>query len=114
VSAGHFDLCRMVELGSTAPARIFGLTGKGSVAVGKDADLVLFDPSGTGVRSAKTHHSRADRSVFEGFEVKGRIAATIVGGTPVFDGSRLSTRRGAGRFVARRPSHFANPVEVLL
>ncbi len=112
VLGGHFDVHRMVELGSTAPARIFGLTHKGSVAVGLDADLVVFDPAGTHVLSAKTHHSRADRSIFEGFEVKGRIATTLVGGKVAFDGSRLLTQKGAGRFIARKPTHFARHPEV--
>jgi dihydropyrimidinase len=110
----HFDLCRLVELGSAAPARIFGLASKGAIAVGKDADVVVFDPSGASVRSAKTHHSRADRTVFEGFEVKGRVAATVVGGRVAYDGVRLDTRRGSGRFLARKPSHFAHHPEVSL
>lgn len=112
VRGGHFDLCRMVELGSAAPARIFGLEGKGAVAPGKDADLVVFDPGGTSARSAKTHHSRADRSIFEGFEVKGRVATTVVAGKVAWDGSKLMTERGSGRFLTRKPSHFAHHAEV--
>jgi dihydropyrimidinase len=77
-----------------------------------DADLVILDPAGSGVRSAKTHHSRGDRSVFEGFEVKGRIAATIVSGRVAWDGQRLRVSRGAGRFVARKPSHHSHHAEV--
>lgn len=107
VAAGRFDLERLVEVGATAPARIFGLPNKGSIAVGMDADLVLFDPSGTSVRSARTHHSRADRSIFEGFEVRGRIARTLVRGQTIWDGTKLTATRGAGRFLARKPSHFA-------
>src|SRR5262245_36746648 len=61
VTDGRFGLERMVELGSAMPAHIFGLTSKGSIAVGKDADLVVFDPDGKGARSARTHHSKADR-----------------------------------------------------
>ena len=106
VLAGHFDLSRMVELGSTAPARIFGLAKKGSIAVGMDADLVLLDPAGSGTLSARTHHSRADRSIFEGFEVRGRIGRTIAGGRTLWDGGTLTTTRGAGRFIARQPAHF--------
>ena len=106
VLAGRFDLSRMVELGSTAPARIFGLPKKGSLAVGMDADLVLLDPMGGRTLSARTHHSRADRSIFEDFPVRGRIARTIVGGRTLWDGSNLSTTRGAGRFLARQPDHF--------
>ena len=106
VLGGRFDLSRMVELGSTAPARIFGLAKKGSIAVGMDADLVLLDPQGRRKLSAKAHHSKADRSIFEGFEVRGRIARTIAGGRTLWDGETLSTTRGAGRFVAREPDHF--------
>lgn len=106
VLGGRFDLSRMVELGSTAPARIFGLAKKGSIAVGMDADLVLLDPDGKHKLSAQSHHSKADRSIFEGFEVRGRIARTIVGGRTLWDGSTLTTTRGAGRFVARRAAHF--------
>ena len=112
VRGGHFDISRMVELGSTAPARIFGLAKKGSVAVGMDADLVLFDPSGERTLSAKTHHSKADRSIFEGYKVSGRVARTISKGRTLWDGQKLTTTRGAGRFIARKPTHFAHHAEV--
>ena len=112
VRGGRFDLSRMVELGSTAPARIFGLTQKGSIAVGMDADIVLFDPEGERTLSAKTHHSKADRSIFEGFKVQGRVARTIVHGRTVWDGTTLTTTRGAGRFITRKPTHFARNPEV--
>ena len=112
VRTGRFDERRMVELGATAPARIFGLAKKGSIAVGMDADLVVFDPEGSGVLGARTHHSQADRSVFEGFEVQGRIARTIVAGRVAYDGARLMTQRGSGRFVARTPATAAHYAEV--
>ena len=112
VLGGRFDLSRMVELGSTAPARIFGLAKKGSIAVGMDADLVLLDPQGRRKLSAQAHHSKADRSIFEGFEVRGRIARTIAGGRTLWDGEKLTTIRGAGRFVAREPGHFPPHADV--
>jgi dihydropyrimidinase len=71
-----------------------------------DADVVLLDPRGGRTLSARTHHSKADRSIFEGFEVRGRVARTIAGGRTLWDGSTLTTSRGAGRFVARQPAHF--------
>lgn len=112
VKGGRFDECRMVELGSAAPARIFGLTKKGAIAVGMDADIVLYDPKGTRTLSAKTHHSKADRSIFEGTPVHGRVARTIAGGKTLWDGTKLTTTRGAGRFIARKPTHFAQHAEV--
>jgi dihydropyrimidinase len=93
----------MVALGSTNPARIFGLyPRKGTIAVGADADIVIFDPSWQGVRSAKTHHSKADRSIFEGFHVKGRPTTVIVGGKVAFADGTLQLERGAGRFLTRK------------
>jgi dihydropyrimidinase len=112
VRGGHFPLERLVDVGSAAPARIFGLEKKGAVAVGKDADLVLFDPTGERTLSAKTHHSKADRSIFEGFKVYGRIARTLANGVTVWDGKSLTTTRGAGRFITRKPTHFAHDAVV--
>jgi len=102
VCEGHFDLQRMVALGSTNPARIFGLyPRKGTIAVGSDADLVLYDPTPDGVRSAKTHHSKCDRNIFEGFKVKGRPTHVVVNGRVQFRDGRLDVERGAGRFIKR-------------
>lgn len=112
VVGGHFSLERLVELGATAPARIFGLSKKGTVAVGMDADLVVFDPHATSVRSARTHFSKADRSIFEGFEVRGQIVRTIVGGRVAFENGKLMAEKGAGRFISRKPTHFAHKPEV--
>jgi dihydropyrimidinase len=98
------SLERMVEIMSTAPARIFGLhPRKGVVAVGADADLVVWDPAATGTRSVATHHSRADRNLYEGFATRGAPARVIVGGRVVAADGRLDVTRGAGRFLARTP-----------
>jgi dihydropyrimidinase len=112
VKGGHFSLERLVELGAAAPARIFGLAKKGSVAVGMDADLVIFDPAPRRALSARTHHSRADRSIFEGQDVQGRIERTIVGGRVAFENGKLMAEKGSGRFIARKPTHFATHAEL--
>jgi dihydropyrimidinase len=112
VVGGRFSLEKLVDLGATAPARIFGLAKKGTVAVGMDADLVIFDPNAKGVRSAKTHYSKADRSIFEGFDVKGKVERTIVGGRVAFENGKLMAEKGSGRFIARKPTHFARQPEV--
>ena len=106
VCEGHFDLQRMVALCSTNPAKIFGLyPRKGTVAIGADADLVIYDPKYEGVRSAKTHHTRCDRNIFEGFKVKGRPATVIVNGRVQFADGKLDVKEGAGRFIEREPEH---------
>ena len=112
VAGGRFSLEKLVDLGATAPARIFGLAKKGTVAVGMDADLVIFDPNAKGVRSARTHYSKADRSIFEGFDVKGKVERTIVGGRVAFENGKLMAEKGSGRFIARKPTHFARQPEV--
>ena len=112
VAGGRFSLEKLVDLGATAPARIFGLAKKGTVAVGMDADLVIFDPNAKGVRSARTHHSKADRSIFEGFDVKGKVERTIVGGRVAFENGKLMAEKGSGRFIARKPTHFARQPKV--
>src|SRR5258707_2153708 len=72
VHAKRFSANRFVELVSTTPAKLFGLyPRKGTIAVGSDADLVIFDPNETQVISAKTHHMRVDYSMFEGIQITG-------------------------------------------
>ena len=75
VNAGRFDVNRFVEVTSTGPARIFGMfPRKGSIAVGSDADIVIFDPEREVTISRhdpRTHHMNIDYSAYEGFKVRG-------------------------------------------
>ncbi|HEY6867454.1 MAG TPA: dihydropyrimidinase [Candidatus Eisenbacteria bacterium] len=113
VCEGKFDLNRMVALGSTSPASIFGLyPRKGTIAVGSDADLVIFDSTATGTVSARTHHSKCDRSIFEGFKVKGRPTHVIVNGRVQYEDGKLAVERGAGRFIAREVPKTGHPLPV--
>lgn len=111
VAEGRFDLQRLVAIGSTNAARIFGLyPRKGEIAVGSDADLVLYDPRGTSVRSARTHHSRCDRNPYEGMQVRGRITHVVVNGRICFADGQLAVERGAGRYLSRAPRIVPGPL----
>lgn len=102
VAAGRITLERMVDLLSTTPARLFGCTTKGAIEVGRDADLVLFDPDARRtIRAADLHHS-SDYTPFEGQEVRGAVRSTIVRGSFVVRDGAFVGRRGFGRFVERR------------
>jgi dihydropyrimidinase len=104
----RITLERMVELISTAPAKIFHLyPRKGSVTVGGDADLVVWDPASERTISAKTHHSKCDRNIFEGFKVKGKPSYVIVGGRVQLKDGDLRVERGAGRFLRREAPALA-------
>lgn len=104
VQGGRIDASRWVELCCTNPAKIYGLyPGKGTIAVGADADLVLWDPSATNTISAKTHHSKCDYNVFEGFETVGAPTRVWVRGElAAMDGEFVGTS-GRGRFLKRSP-----------
>ena len=102
VRAGRISLNRMVELLSTNPAKLFGLyPRKGTIAVGSDADLVVFDPEQRVTISAATHHSKTDYNLFEGTEVTGTPALVLLRGNVLVEGDELVASPGIGQFVAR-------------
>ncbi len=103
VGAGRFSVNRFVELVSTTPARLFGLyPRKGAIAIGSDADIVVFDPNREQTISAKTHHMRVDYSMFEGIRVKGMPAAVLSRGQLLVEGERFLGRAGQGQFLRRQ------------
>jgi dihydropyrimidinase len=103
VATGRITLERMVELLATTPARRFGLARKGALEVGRDADIVIFDPSARRtIRAADLHHS-SDYTPYEGLDVRGAIRDVLVRGTPVIGGGAFVGTRGAGAFVERGP-----------
>ena len=102
VRPGRIELQEFVDLTSTRPAQLFGLyPRKGSISIGADADLVLWDPGASGTISAATHHQRCDRSIFEGFPVTGLPSTVIAAGRVQYQDGDLAVERGAGRYLAR-------------
>lgn len=105
VRAGRINLNRFVQLTATAPAKMFGLfPRKGTIAVGSDADLVLFDPNETHTLSASTHHSLVDYSLFEGREVTGKVRKVFLRGQCIVDGDQWLGRPGMGQYQHRGAS----------
>ena len=104
VRGGRIPIERFVEITAAAPARIFGLyPQKGAVAVGSDADLVVFDPSGTTTISAATHHMRVDYNPYEGRTLGGAVETVVARGDIIVDRGRFVGAPGRGRFLKRAP-----------
>jgi len=108
VVAGRITRERWVEIISTAPARMFGMyPQKGAIAVGSDADLVVYDPARKRKISAKTHHMDVDYSCYEGRTVQGASDVVMSRGSVVVRDGAFTGRKGAGRFIKRAPADFA-------
>jgi dihydropyrimidinase len=102
VNLNRISLNRWVELVSTAPAKMFGLyPRKGTIAVGSDADLVIWDPEAEHTISARTHHMRVDYSMFEGSRLKGNAERVFSRGVLIVDRAQWLGKSGHGAFIKR-------------
>ena len=102
VMQGKLSLNRFVELTATTPAKLFGLfPKKGTIAVGSDADVVLFDPNATQTIHAEHLHSHCDYTLLEGRTLRGRVEKVFLRGQLIVDGPQWLGRAGMGRFVPR-------------
>lgn len=102
VKPGLLTPCQFVAATSTNAARIFNLyPRKGIIAVGSDADVVVWNPTGTRTVSAKTHHHACDFNIFEGMELQGTADVTIARGAVVWENGELKCTQGHGKFIPR-------------
>ena len=105
VNSGRISLNKFVELTSTAAAKTFGLfPKKGTIAVGSDADIVIFDPNRTetiSVNNTCTHHMNVDYNTYEGFEVTGFTETVLSRGKVIIDNCEYVGKKGDGHFLKR-------------
>jgi dihydropyrimidinase len=108
VVAGRIGRERWVEIISTAPAKLFGMfPRKGTIAVGSDADIVVYDPAATRTISATTHHMDVDYSCYEGRSVQGRSDIVLSRGSVIVRDGTFTGRKGHGRFIKRAAADYA-------
>ena len=102
VNKGRITLNKYVEVASTNAAKIFGMfPKKGTIAIGSDADILIFDANEKHTLSAKTHHMNVDYSGYEGWEVKGKVKTVLLRGQVVIDNNECKVQKGYGQFVKR-------------
>jgi dihydropyrimidinase len=105
VRPGRITMNRFVELCSTTPAKMFGLfPRKGTIAVGSDADIVVFDPDKRATLGVKTLHMKVDYNPYEGRTVHGAPSTVVVNGNVIIEGDTFVGKKGNGRFLKRGPS----------
>lgn len=110
VNTGRLTMNDFVAVTSTNTAQIFNLyPRKGTISVGADADIVVWDPEATRTISAKTHHQNVDFNIFEGRTVRGLASHTVSQGKIVWSDGELRAESGAGRYIDRPP--FGRPFE---
>ena len=102
VVENRISLNRFVELTSTAAAKMFGMfPRKGTIAVGSDGDIVIFDPDKNQTISARTHHMNVDYSAYEGRTIRGVVETVLSHGRVVIDHGEFKGKSGDGRFIKR-------------
>lgn len=102
VEKGKISLNKYVEVTSTNAAKIFGMfPKKGTVGIGSDADIVIFDPEIEHQLSSKTHHMNVDYSAYEGWKVKGKVETVLLRGKIAVDKGEEKVDKGYGEFVKR-------------
>ncbi len=107
VVEGRIGLNRWIELCCTTPAKMFGMyPKKGTIAVGSDADIVVFDPNETWVKSAANHHMDVDYSCYEGMELTGKVQTVLSRGRAIIEGGEYHGQPGDGQYLERTTSQY--------
>ena len=102
VRKGRISLNKFVEVTSTNAAKIYGMfPQKGTIAVGTDADIVIFDPDEKHTISAETHHHNCDYSGYEGWDVTGKCKTVLVRGRIAIENDEIKLEKGYGKFIKR-------------
>jgi dihydropyrimidinase len=102
VAKNKITLNKYVEVACTNPAKIFGMfPRKGTITVGSDADIVIFDPNEKHTLSAKTHHMNVDYSGYEGWEVTGKVKTVLLRGKVAIENNECKIEKGFGKFIKR-------------
>ena len=102
VVKNRITLNKYVEVSSTNAAKIFGMfPRKGTIAVGSDADILIFDPNEKHIISAATHHMNVDYSGYEGWEVTGKVKTVLLRGRVAIDDNNCLVQKGYGKFIKR-------------
>ena len=102
VKKGRITMPKFVELTSTNAAKLFGMyPRKGCLAIGSDADLIIFDPEKKHTISKDTHHMNVDYSAYEGWELTGKTEKVIMRGQLAIDNGEVLIDRGYGQFIFR-------------
>lgn len=102
VQKGKISLNKYVEVSSTNAAKIFGMfPRKGTIAVGTDADIVIFDPNEKHTISAASHHMNVDYSAYEGWEITGKVKTVLLRGKVAINDNKCILEKGYGQFIKR-------------
>ena len=105
VLKNRISINKFVEVTSTNAAKIFGMyPKKGTIGIGSDADIVIFDPKEKHTISAKTHHHNCDYSGYEGWQVNGKCKTVLLRGKVAVDNNEIKVNKGYGQFIKRGPA----------
>jgi dihydropyrimidinase len=105
VKKGRISANKFVEVLATNPAKLFGMfPQKGTIAVGTDADIVIFDPNEEHTISAKNHHMNVDYSAYEGWKLTGKCKTVLLRGKVAIDNNKCLVDKGYGKYIKRKPN----------